>query len=127
LSSYLAVDSLLLSYKSKSVSAVNVEEGNFRCDFELSNHFCALCGQNISFLDALAKFRKVTLNFVMSALSSAWNSSPPTGWVYWNFIFDFFFSKICREESVSLKSDKNNGYFTWRHMHIYDNISLSSS
>jgi len=28
---------------------------------------------------------------------------------------------------VSLKSDKNNGYFTLRPMYIYDNISLNSS
>ena len=28
-----------------------------------------------------------------------------------NFIFEYF-SKICRENSSSLKSDKNNGYFT---------------
>jgi len=28
---------------------------------------------------------------------------------------------------VSLKSDRNNGYFTSRPMYIYDNISLNSS
>jgi len=28
---------------------------------------------------------------------------------------------------VLLKSNKNNGYFSWRHMYIDDNISLSSS
>jgi len=27
---------------------------------------------------------------------------------------------------VSLKFDKNNGYFTWRSVYIYDNISVSS-
>jgi len=37
-----------------------------------------------------------------------------------------FFSKICREIQVSLKSDKNDGYFTWRRTYIYD-IWLSSS
>jgi hypothetical protein len=26
-----------------------------------------------------------------------------------------------------LKSDENNGYFTWSCFHIYDNISLNSS
>jgi hypothetical protein len=36
-------------------------------------------------------------------------------------IFRKFFEKI----KVSLKSDKNNGYFTWRLMHIYD-MSLNS-
>jgi hypothetical protein len=28
---------------------------------------------------------------------------------------------------VSLKSDNKNGYFTWRPMYIYGNISLDSS
>jgi len=28
---------------------------------------------------------------------------------------------------VSLKSDKNNGYITWRPVHNFDHISLSSS
>ena len=28
---------------------------------------------------------------------------------------------------VSLKSDKSNGYFTWRRLYIYDDISLNSS
>jgi hypothetical protein len=47
---------------------------------------------------------------------------------FWqNLMFKlFFFSKICRKIQVSLKSDKIDGYFTWR-FHIYDNISLNSS
>jgi hypothetical protein len=28
---------------------------------------------------------------------------------------------------VSLKSDQNNGYSTWRRFHIHDNTSLNSS
>jgi hypothetical protein len=35
------------------------------------------------------------------------------------------FSKICREVQVSLKSDKNNGYFTWRQMYIFPIIPRS--
>jgi hypothetical protein len=34
------------------------------------------------------------------------------------------FRKFVEIIQVSLKSDKNNGYFTWRPMYIYDNISL---
>jgi len=30
--------------------------------------------------------------------------------------------KFVAKIQVSLKSDKNNGYFTWRRMYIYDNI-----
>jgi len=31
------------------------------------------------------------------------------------------------ENQVLLESDKNNGYFTWRPVYIFDHISLSSS
>jgi hypothetical protein len=41
----------------------------------------------------------------------------------WNLISELF-SKICLENSVSLTSDKNNRYLTWRRFHIYGNISL---
>jgi hypothetical protein len=43
----------------------------------------------------------------------------------WNFISEHF-SKICRENSSFIKSDKNNGHFTWRSLRIYDHISLNS-
>jgi hypothetical protein len=45
----------------------------------------------------------------------------------WNLIFDFFFRKSAEKIQVTLKSDKNNGYFTWRPVYNYYNISLSSS
>jgi hypothetical protein len=37
----------------------------------------------------------------------------------------FFFRKSGEKIHVLLKSDKNNGYFTWRRVCVYDNISLS--
>jgi hypothetical protein len=37
------------------------------------------------------------------------------------------FTKSVDKIQVSLKSDKNNVYFTWRRCHIYDNISFNSS
>ena len=40
-------------------------------------------------------------------------------------IQEFFLSS--EKIHVSLKSDKNNGHFTWRPMYIYDSISLNSS
>ena len=69
---------------------------------------------------------------------STWNSSAPTArifmnlvstvsvnkWFSWNFIFEYF-SKICWENSVSLKSRKNNWYFTWRSAFVYGNMSLN--
>jgi hypothetical protein len=36
------------------------------------------------------------------------------------------FRKSVEEIQLSLKSDKNNRYFTWRPIYIYDHISLSS-
>jgi hypothetical protein len=37
------------------------------------------------------------------------------------------FPKPVEKIQFLLKSDKNNGYFTWRPMHSYDSISLNSS
>jgi hypothetical protein len=36
------------------------------------------------------------------------------------------FRNSVQKIQLSLKSDKNNGYFTWRPVYIYDNISLNS-
>jgi len=36
------------------------------------------------------------------------------------------FRKSVQRIQVSLKSNKNNGYFTWRPIYIFDHISLSS-
>jgi hypothetical protein len=37
-----------------------------------------------------------------------------------------FLKKFAQKVHVSLKNDKNNGYFTWRRVYIYD-ISPNSS
>jgi len=37
------------------------------------------------------------------------------------------FRKSVEKIQISLKSDKNNRYFKWSPIYIYDNISLSSS
>jgi hypothetical protein len=63
--------------------------------------------------------RYVRLSFRMEQLDSldglSWKLTPE------------YFSKICQDKIlISLKSDKNNVYFTWRHTHIYDNTSLNS-
>jgi hypothetical protein len=44
----------------------------------------------------------------------------------WSFIFEYF-SEICQRIQVSSKSDKNDGYFTWRPTYIFDHIPPSSS
>jgi hypothetical protein len=46
---------------------------------------------------------------------------------FWlNLVFELF-SKIYRENSSPLKFYKNNGYFTRRRFHVYNNISLNFS
>ena len=67
--------------------------------------------------DAFAKLRRETISFVvfLYVCLSVWNFSATTGQIFTKFdICAFFLKKICRENS-----DKNNGYFTWRRMHIY--------
>jgi hypothetical protein len=57
---------------------------------------------------------------------SAWNSSPPTGWIFMEFdmtILRKSFEKI----QASLKSNKYNGQFTWRPVYMYGSNSLNSS
>jgi hypothetical protein len=56
---------------------------------------------------------------------SAWACS---GWNLFVILIFEYFSKICpRKLQVLLKSVRNNRYFTWRPMRIYDHISLNSS
>ena len=43
----------------------------------------------------------------------------------WNMWFEYFFLKSIEKIRVSLKSNRNNGYFTWRFMNVYD-LSLNS-
>ena len=49
----------------------------------------------------------------MSARPSAWNNSAPTGRIVMKFYIGIFFEKHVEQIQVSLKSGKNNGYFTW--------------
>jgi hypothetical protein len=55
---------------------------------------------------------------------SAWNNSAPTERIFMKF--GSIFWKSAEKTQVSLKSDKNNGYITWRPIYIYANISLNS-
>jgi hypothetical protein len=48
----------------------------------------------------------------------------PLDGLMWTFILEYFFSKISCENS---NSDKNNGYFTCRTVHICDHTALISS
>ena len=67
-----------------------------------------------SSLDAVAKLRKATISFVISVRPSVCLHGTTRllldGFSR-NLIFEYF-SKNCRENQVSLKSNKNEGYFT---------------
>ena len=82
------------------------------------------------FLGAFGKFRKATVSFVMSFCLSvrltAGNTSVTTGRIFMKFDI-FFFRKSVAKIPVSLKSDKNSRYFTWRPIHVCDNILLNFS
>ena len=48
----------------------------------------------------------------------------PSGWIFMKFEY---FSKVCRKISSFIKTNKNNGQFTWKPIYIVDHISFSSS
>jgi hypothetical protein len=68
---------------------------------------------HLHFLGAFTELRKATLSFPFSVLQSAWNSSAPTGRIFIKFYIWYFFENLQKKIQVSLKSDKNNGHFTW--------------
>jgi hypothetical protein len=65
--------------------------------------------------------------FANSVRPSAWNNSAPTGRILMKFCIWAFYPISDEEIQALLKSDKNNGYVTWRRFDIYDSISLNSS
>jgi len=77
-----------------------------------------------------AKLRKATIKFFMSV--SVWPFVRMEQLRYhWMDFHEIWYLSIFRKYvdkiQVLFKYDKNNRYLTWRHMHIYDDISLSSS
>ena len=107
---------------------------------KLNEVFCC------QFQGAFAKFMNVTVSFVMSvclsvSLSVCLSVRPsvclsvpphrtsryPQDGFSWNLIFEYFFRKSVEKVQISLKSDNNNRYFTWKPIHILHHISFSSS
>ena len=58
----------------------------------------------------------------MSVCPSSWNNSTSTGRIFMKVDIWVFLKKSVWEIQVSLKSDKNNRYFTWRSIHIFDKV-----
>jgi hypothetical protein len=67
--------------------------------------------------------RKATISHVMSVRQHETTQLPLDGFS-WNLIFEIF-RKAVEKTQVPLKCDKNNGYFTWRLMYMYESISLN--
>jgi hypothetical protein len=74
------------------------------------NTYAIICTMSL-LLGEFAKLRKVTVSFVMSVRPSVWNNSAPTERLVMKFNLKLF-RKSVEKIQVSLKSDKNNGYFT---------------
>jgi len=84
------------------------------------------------FYGEFAILRKGTISFVESVCPSVRHSlrMEKLGSQWTNF-YEIWYLSIFRESvekiQVSLKSDKNIRYFTWRQIYIFDNISLISN
>ena len=76
-------------------------------------------------LDAFTKLRKATVSFVVSFCLPAWSNSASTGPILIKLYIWVFFVETVEKIQVLLKSDKNNEYFIWKRLYIYDNISLN--
>ena len=80
------------------------------------------------FLGAFAKLRKVTISFIMPGLLFVCMEQLCSHWIdFYEIWYLRIFWKSVERIQVWLKSDKNNGQFTWRPMYSYDNIVLTSS
>ena len=62
----------------------------------------------------------------VSVCPSARNYSATTWRIFTKFDIWLFFETLSRKFLVSLKSDNNNGHFTWRPMYFCDSVSLNS-
>ena len=62
----------------------------------------------------------------MSIGLSAWNNSASTGRIFMKFGICVLFENLLRK-FISLKFDKNDGYFTQRPIYIFDHILLITS
>jgi hypothetical protein len=81
-----------------------------------------------TFLCAFAKFRKAIISLAMSVRPSVRMKQLNSHWTDFHEIWYLhIFRKPVEKIQGSLKSNKNNGYFTWRPIYIFDHISLSSS
>ena len=70
--------------------------------------------------------KRLLASSCLSVSAYAWNNSAYAERVFIKLVFECS-RKSVEKIQVSLKSNKNNGYVTWRPKDIYDHISLTSS
>ena len=70
---------------------------------------------------------RISASSCPSVRLSVWNNSAPTERIFIKFDVWVFSENLSKKIQVSLKSEKNKVYFTWRPQYIFDHISLSSS
>ena len=87
---------------------MNQEDGEEKAAYSVFSN----CVIITPFLGASAKLRKDTISFVMSVRPSAWNNWAPTERNFVKFDICGFLENLSKKFQVSLKSDKNDGYFT---------------
>ena len=73
------------------------------------------------------QYRRLSASSYLSSVSpSAWNNSAFAGRIFMKFDIGGFFETFVEKIQVSLKSHKNNEYFTRKRLYTYDSISLNS-
>jgi hypothetical protein len=78
-----------------------------------TKHINTLCGQNVEFLEAFAKLRKVTISFIVCVCPSVDMEQLGCHRTDFHEILDLSnVRKSVEKIQVALKSEKNNGYFT---------------
>jgi hypothetical protein len=82
------------------------------------------CCRLYKFYGKFAKLRNVIISLVISIRMERLGFHRTVFRVIW---FLNIFRKSVEKIQLSLKSDKNNWYYTWRPMYIYDHFSLNSS
>ena len=80
---------------------------------------CGLWENKISFLGTFAKLR-LCPSVRIEQLGSHWTD-------FHEILYLRVLRKSVEKIQVSLKPNKNYGFFAWRPLYIYDNISLNSS
>ena len=118
-------------YNVRFFNAVHLESWKFQeYEVRLKIRNWIYCCKIWLFLDEFAKVRKATISFVMSVRHSVSLSVQMeqlgSHWTYFHDIWHLrIFRKCVEKTEISLTSDKNNGYCTWRP--IYTCLIISRS